>query len=278
MTDPASKPSARNLAAALNELVQRSGGVRPTARLTGVAHSMISQWVNLKRIPSVEVVTTVLEKLGLSEEDRERIIVLARAAAESSYLTTGLPGVSERLAAVLDNERRARKIFDWSPLLIPGMLQTSRYARAIFGGGGTEVEARVTMRMGRRDALTRPDPIELTAVIHEAALRQHIGGQSVMPEQLEHLLKMTELPSVSLHAVSDANDFHPGLIGPFIVYQFEEGEPSTVHLEHHRTGVFLYGAADVDAYRIAAQEVREVAMSAEDTAALIAEILNSKWR
>ncbi|MDX8050388.1 helix-turn-helix transcriptional regulator [Lentzea sp. BCCO 10_0798] len=277
MTEPASKPRARDLAKALDELVKQHGGVRATARLIGVAHSTVSQWINLRRVPSVDAVAAALQKLGAPEDARERILALARAVAESSYLTTGLPGVSQQLASMLDNERRAVRIFDWSPLLIPGMLQTSRYARAIFGGGGAEVETRVTMRMGRRDALTRPDPVDLVAVIHVAALMQHIGGSSVMPEQLEHLLKMAELPSVSLHAVADETDFHPGLLGPFIFYEFED-EPSTVHLEHHRSGVFLYGEADVDAYRIAAQEVREVAMSAEDTAALIVEILNSKWR
>jgi hypothetical protein len=276
VTDPASKPRVRELAAALDKVVEQHGGVRATARIIGTAHSTVSQWINAKRVPTVDVVAAALQKLELPEEARERILALARAAAESSYLTTGLPGVSQQLAAVLDNERRAKKITDWSPLLIPGMLQTSRYARAIFGTG-TEAETRVTMRMGRRDALERLDPIELVAVIHVAALRQNIGGSSVMPGQLEHLLKMAELPSVSLHAVPDEADFHPGLLGPFILYEFEE-EPPTVHLEHHRSGVFLYGKGDVGAYQVAAQEVREVALSAEDTAALIAEILNSKWR
>lgn len=239
----------------------------------GVAHSTVSQWINAKRVPDVDDVVSLLDALDVSSDARDEILALARAAAESSYLATG---VSEQLAAMLDHERRAKKIVDWSPLMIPGMLQTSDYARAVFGTG-PEAETRVAVRMGRRDALTRSNPVELVAVIHMAALLQNIGGSSVMSDQLEHLLKMASLGSVQLLAVPNEAGWHPGLLGPFVIYEFENRRP-VVHLEHHKSGVFLYDRGDVDAYRVAAQVVREAAMSAEDTAALIADVLNSKWR
>lgn len=239
----------------------------------GVAHSTVSQWINGKRVPDVEDVAALLDALEVAGDTRDKVLALARAAAESSYLATG---VSEQLAAMLDNERRAKRITDWSPLLIPGMLQTSNYARAVFGTG-PEAETRVAVRMGRRDALTRSNPVELVAVIHVAALIQNIGGADVMREQLEHLLKMIELQSVTLLAVPNEASWHPGLLGPFVLYEFET-RPPVVHLEHHKSGVFLYDKGDVGAYQLAAEMVREAAMSAEDTAALIAEIRNSKWR
>jgi len=267
------QPRVQELADALRNLIEQGAGVRGTARRMGVAHSTVSQWINAKRVPGVADVASLLEVLDAPSETRDEILALARAAAESSYLATG---VSEQLAAMLDNERRAKRIIDWSPLMIPGMLQTSDYARAVFGTG-PDAETRVAVRMGRRDALTKSSPVELVAVIHEAALLQNIGGASVMSEQLEHLLKMAELPSVTLFAVRNEAAWHPGLLGPFILYEFENRR-SVVHLEHHKSGVFLYDKGDVGAYKVAAQTVREAAMSAEDTAALIADVLNSKWR
>jgi transcriptional regulator with XRE-family HTH domain len=268
------QPRIQDLADALRVLVEPPGpGVRGTARKMGVAHSTVSQWINARRVPDVDDVAALLDALEVKASKRDEVLALAHAAAESSYLASG---VSEQLAAVLDNERRAKKILDWSPLLIPGMLQTSDYARAVFGAG-PEAETRVAVRMGRRDALTRSNPVELVAIIHVAALLQNIGGAAVMAEQLDHLVKMTELPSVQLLAVPNEADWHPGLLGPFVFYTFENRR-SVVHLEHHKSGVFLYNAGDVDAYKVAAQEVREVAMSAEDTAALIAEIRKNRWR
>lgn len=273
VTNPSRQPRIQDLADALRGLVEQGAGVRGTARKMGVAHSTVSQWINAKRVPDVEDVAALLVALDVKGDKRNEVLALARAAAESSYLATG---VSEQLAAMLDNERRAKTILDWSPLLIPGMLQTSDYARGVFGTG-PEAETRVAVRMGRRDALTRRSPIELVAIIHVSALLQNIGGAAVMAEQLEHLLKMAELPSVELLAVPNEAGWHPGLLGPFVLYSFENRR-SVVHLEHHKSGVFLYTDGDVDAYKVAAQVVREAAMSAEDTAVLIADVLNSKWR
>jgi len=84
---------------------------------------------------------------------------------------------------------------------------------------------------------------------------------------------MAELDSLTVQVVPSNVGWHPGLMGPFILFDFDKA-PSIVHLEHHRSGVFLYDEADVEAYRNAADEIRALAMSPVDTAAFITKFLN----
>lgn len=277
MTDTAGTPRTRALAAALREVLDASPlSLRQIARDLGISHSTLSQWSTAKRVPRPEDVATVLGHLGVTGGQRDRIIDLARDASDPNWLTAGIPGVSQQLAGVMECERTATTIIDWSPALIPGLLQTGDYARAILGSGTdprSDVETRVTLRVGRRDVLTRSRPAHLVALIGEAAIRQQIGSPDVMADQLRHILKMTELQSVTTQIVPSDTGWHPGLMGPFILFDFAEA-PSIVHLEHHRSGVFLYDAADVEAYKVAAAEVAALALSPEETAELIAKFVN----
>ncbi|MGH3627609.1 MAG: helix-turn-helix domain-containing protein [Sciscionella sp.] len=275
MTATTGTPRARALAAALRTAREATKiSVRAVAKTLDISHSVVSYWETGKRVPSSEDTASFLTAIGVTGEQRERILEIARRAGEEDWLTAGIPGVSQQLAGVMECERTATAITEWSPLIVPGMLQTSDYARAIIGAGdmpGGQVEAKVALRMSRRDVLTRREPSDLVALISEAALHQIVGDHSVMADQLRHLAKTSETPTVTLQVLPDQPDWHPGLMGPFLLYEFADS-PAIVHLEHHRSGVFLYGADDVDAYKTAAETIRRAAMSPARTAELIAEV------
>lgn len=277
VTDTAGTPRTRALASALRGVVDESPyGVRELARRMGISHTTLSQWINARRVPKVEDVATLLGAVEVTGDNRDRILDLARDASDPNWLTTGIPGVSHQLAGVMECERTATTITDWSPTLIPGLLQVGDYARAILGSGAgsrAEVETRVTLRLGRRDVLTRSKPARLVALIGEAAIRQRIGSPEVRAEQLRYVLKMIELETVTAQLVPIDAGWHAGLMGPFTLYEFEDA-PAIVHLEHHRSGVFLYDEADVEAYKVAAAEVCAAAMSPEETAEFIAREIN----
>lgn len=267
-------PRAGALAAAMREARERSGlGVRKLAGLLGVSHSTVVGWERGRHVPAVETVSAYLALVGVTGDERERILDLARGAAEPDWLAVGIPGIGSALAGVMECERTATRITDWSPMLIPGLLQTSDYARAVIGGGDNLprhlVETRVTLRLGRRDVLTRPKPAHLVALIGLPAIRQCIGGRDVMLGQLRYLLDISRLDTVTVRLVDVEGDWHPGLMGPFTVYDFPSA-PSIVHLEHHRSGVFLSDRQDVEAYRAAIDTVTRVAMSPAESAQLIA--------
>lgn len=194
---------------------------------------------------------------------------------ETDWLASGPPGIAQQLAGLMECERTAGHITDWAPLIVPGILQTSDYARAIIGRGregDAEVETLVMLRMGRRDVFMRPNPAEFEALIAEPVIRGGIGGPKVMRDQLRHLLAMSKLDPITVRLVAMDGEWHPGHSGPFLFYRFGIQSP-IVYLEHHRSGAFLGDEADVAAYESAADLIRREAMSPEESADRIAEVL-----
>jgi transcriptional regulator with XRE-family HTH domain len=146
----------------------------------------------------------------------ERLLALVRADAAP-------PWFREWISV----EAEATLIRWFEPSLIPGLLQTEEYARAVLSGGGMlregEIEQRVTSRLARQAVLSRDTPPEFVAVVDEAVLRRRIGGPEVMVGQLAHLLRLTESTHVHLHVVPADAGMHAGLAGAFILARSPEG-------------------------------------------------------
>lgn len=274
-------PRARLLTAALRQALEDAKpklSQRQLAQKLGLAHTTVGRWLSGDVLPSAEDVSAILAVLEVSGDGRNQIMELARSSSDADWLASGPLGISQQLAGAMDCERTARTMVECGPLIIPGMLQTSEYARAIIGGkkGSPHTDTRVTLRMGRRDVITRDDPATLEALIGMPAIRGGIGGPKVMAGQLRLLLKLIEdLESLTVRVFPVDGEWHPGHAGPFIHYTFGPGVPDIVLLEHHRTGVFLVDREDVAAYNKAADEIREVAMSPEASAELIADVLST---
>lgn len=268
-------PRARALSAALRGAREKANvGQRELARKLGIQHPQISYWERGQRLPKIEDVAGILACLGVVGAERDRILEIANHATEHNWITAGTPGMSPGLAGLLDCEKTATAITDWSLSVVPGLLQTSDYARTIITAGGlssSEIEPRVMMRMARRDVLTRRTPAALTALIGEDALREVVGSREIMADQLRNLITVSEMPTVTLQVVPSRCGWHPGLGGPFVIYDFDDS-PSIVHLEHYRSSAFLYEDQDVQAYQAAAVKVREMAMTTAESTRLIAEV------
>jgi transcriptional regulator with XRE-family HTH domain len=269
-------PRTRTLAAALRQARKTKGlTLRAVAQQVGVVHTTIGRWEKGGSLPDPLQVSALLAALEVTGVEREEIMALAQDSAESDWLAAGPSGISKQLAGVMECERTALHIIDWSPLVIPGVLQTSDYARAIIGRSKltqNEVSTQVTLRMGRRDVFMRPEPAELMIMIAEPVIRGGIGGPKVMRDQLRHLLAMSKLDAITLRLADIAGEWHPGHAGPFIHYTFGI-QPPIVYLEHHRSGAFLVDEADVAEYESAAGEIRRVTMSPEESAEHIAKVL-----
>jgi DNA-binding XRE family transcriptional regulator len=280
MVGNAGKPRARTLAAMLRHVRKRANmSARELAKRLGITHPTIGRWESGETVPNAEDVSAVLAHLGVVGEERESILSLARGHQEDDWLSSGPPGVSEQLAGVMECERTAKRITEWTPLGIPGMMQTSEYARAIISKGDstlsrTEVDSRVMLRLARRDALTRREPVQFLALIGEPAIHGSIGGHAVMADQLQQVRYISKRGNVTTHVVSVTGDWHPGHVGPFILYEFDT-MPTIVYLEHFRNGTFIVEEKVVAAYRTAAETIHQAAMSAEETAALIADVIST---
>ncbi|MGJ7907098.1 helix-turn-helix domain-containing protein [Actinopolyspora sp. H202] len=267
-------PKARALGSALREARNERGfTLRRLASELGKDAGQLSRWENGERAPQPTDVARLLTHLGVSGERYDEIIAITDGTSAPQWLAVNLPEQRQQLAALLECERTATTITEVSPLLIPGLLQTSAYARAIMSAGGVpadEIETRVAVRIGRRDAIVRRDPARFVTMIGEAALRQVIGSAAVMAEQLEYLTDMAGMSNVELQVVPFSSGWHPALEGLFLLIDSEDSP--VVHLENRRSGIFLHEHEDVRTYRQAVDTVRQVAMTPEESSKLLAQL------
>jgi transcriptional regulator with XRE-family HTH domain len=272
----ADTPRAKALCAALREARLASGiGLRELARKIQISHTDLSLWENGRRVPRLESVVMVLTAIGTPAEERNRIIELARNVRERNWLTVGVEGISHELAGVIECERSATAITEWSPAIVPGLLQVPEYTRATMQAAEIppdDVDIRVMVRAGRCEVITRHDPVEYVALLDEAALYEAIGSLPIRVHQLRHLREMAERPNITVQIVPARIGWHPGLAGPFVLYDFPD-TPPVVYLEHYSSAAFIPTKHDVERYRKAADKLRAIAMTPADSSAFVAKVI-----
>lgn len=266
----------RELGATLREARSELGiSQRDLAKRAGIrAYSRVSEAETGKRLLNTHELEAIFTELKLGEAEREQLLALARTAeGVPGELNVGMPSVGKTLTQLIDYERVASRIVLVAPLLIPGLLQTSEYARQIMGTA-PDPELRVTLRSGRRDILTRRNPVELLAVIDSEALVRPVAPPEVMAHQLQHILTEAERPNVTVQVVSSTTPgYHPMLAGPFELIEFPKSD-SIVLLDHHRSSTFLFHAEDVAEFVAAAEMMsQQVAMTPKESVEVIAGIV-----
>ncbi|MBB5957900.1 transcriptional regulator with XRE-family HTH domain [Saccharothrix tamanrassetensis] len=245
-------------------------GQRELARLTGIHAATMNRYESGERPPSEEATILILDTLGVVGPECDEILELVRddPAKGSAWLAVGLPEQRVQLDALLQIEQLATEIIDVSPLVVPGLLQSSGYTRAIMRGGAvpeSEIETRVAIRMGRRDVLTRSRPVRYTALMGNHVMRQQFGGPAARVEQLDHLRKMAELPNVELRIFPIDAGWHAALHGPFSLITIG-GSETIVHLENHASGLFIQEKDMVAVFQEVVERVTEISVDPEFSA------------
>ena len=149
-------------------------------------------------------------------------------------------------------EGAAREMRIYESVLVPGLCQTSAYARVVLAADYAditqeELERRVLVRMQRQSLVTRgADPVELDVVLDETVVRRPIGGPQVMAAQCRQLLQLADLDNVTVRVVPEAAGMHRGIdSGPFTIMRFPrtgdggELEPPTVYAEGYTGALYL---------------------------------------
>jgi hypothetical protein len=250
--------------------------VRELGTLVGRNSGVISRYETADRTPKPEHVAQILTALDICGEEYEEILSLAYDTDARRWTPAALADYHQHVAAMVEMEQAAGRIDHLSHSLFPGMLQSKAYATAIMTGAGIpagEIVTRVTIRMGRRDALQRPDPVEFFSFVGEATLYWMIGGRDVMIDQLRHVLKLAQLPNVHLQLVPFSSGWQPTLDGIFMVL-----DRTFVHIDSGSAAVFLHDPADISSYVGAAAQVRDVAYGEAETKAALARRLRELER
>jgi transcriptional regulator with XRE-family HTH domain len=273
-------PKARALGGALRQSREEKGLLlRELSAAINKDNGAISRWENGERTPKPEQVAQILSTLGVTGDRYDEIMTLAYGTNESQWVATTLPEQKQQMVAYVDWEQNASRIVEVAPLLVPGILQTGDYVRAIMTAPGVppgEVASRVATRLGRREVITRQHPAELLVLLGRAALNQGIGGRQVMIGQLTHLLEMAARPNIELRVVPDEAGWHPGLDGSFtfIEKKASVGKDTIVFVGIRQTVLMLHEAPDVDAHRSAVDQILNVALPSDVSASFIADLRN----
>ncbi|MFJ8141795.1 helix-turn-helix domain-containing protein [Streptomyces sp. NPDC096013] len=165
--------------------------------------------------------------------------------------------------------------------VVPGLLQTPEYARAVtraaVGGpdndGPERLDALVQVRMARQDVLRADPPLALSVVLDEAVLRREVGGPGVMARQLDRLVEAARLPQVRLQVLPFAAGAHIGVTGPFVIFSFPStSDLDVVVLDHLTSSLYLERKEDLEAYSEAFSTLQFHALSPEDSSDYIAGI------
>jgi transcriptional regulator with XRE-family HTH domain len=179
-------------------------------------------------------------------------------------------------------ERQAASLRWWEPMLVPGLLQTADYARALFRAwqsGGTsddELEELVSARIERQDILDRPKPPELWVVLDEAVLHRLIGSRKIMYDQLLYLADTSCRPSITVQVVPAEVGAHTGLLGAFIVAGFDS-QPSIVYVETAVEGQTIEKSALVSKAGLAFDRLRAEALPRGASRDLIGKVAEERW-
>ncbi|MEU7755672.1 helix-turn-helix transcriptional regulator [Micromonospora sp. NPDC049171] len=175
-------------------------------------------------------------------------------------------------------EREAVSLRWFESTVLPGLLQTEAYARAVLTGAGLiprgEIERHLTVRLGRQGVLKRDDPPQFTAVIDEAVIRRPVGGRSTMREQLLAVAAACAEPHIRVHVVPSAVGAYAGLNGPFVIAHSHDHRVAG-YLDNQLQGQVVSDPDEIATIMAAWEDVRGEALSHRQSVDLITEVAES---
>ncbi|MFF0162538.1 helix-turn-helix domain-containing protein [Streptomyces sp. NPDC005263] len=252
------------------------------ARLVGWHQSKVSRIETGASGVKPADVRLLLDAYGVRDAQlRELLLVLAGSDDSAGrhhwwHAYRGVLPPTYRDFISLESQASAMRTLETS--VVPGLLQTAEYARAVTraavdGLDEERVDALVEVRLARQDVLRSQPPLELDAVLDEAVLRREVGGPEVMERQLERLLEAARLPQVRLQVLPFAAGAHIGVTGPFVIFSFSSTSDLDVAvLDHLTSSLYLEGKEDLQAYTEAFNALQFHALSPEDSLDYIAAI------
>ncbi len=262
----------RELGVVLRGLRTRAGmTVEQVAESLLVSPSKISRLETGQRGASPRDIRDLCNLYQVADSaQREQLALLAREGKQQGWWQTGWP-----YATFVGLEAEATAISDFESDVIPGLLQTEDYARAIMRAAvppltAEEIEQHVAARQARQAILHRPDAPTLRAVIDEAVFHRRAASQEVMRKQILSLLEASELPHVRLQVLEFAAGQHPAAESTFIILDYSvRSLPSTVYVETLVGNLYLERDAELQAYRLVFERLSDMALQPSKTVAFL---------
>ncbi|MBL3664648.1 helix-turn-helix domain-containing protein [Streptomyces sp. M2CJ-2] len=271
----------RKLGAELRSLRTSAGFTSgEAARLVGWHQSKVSRIETGTSGVKPADVRLLLDAYGLADRQlRELLLVLAGSDDSGGrhhwwHAYRGVLPPTYRDFISLESQAGAMRTLETT--VVPGLLQTPEYARAVTeaaleGASKERLDTLVEVRLARQDVLRTEPPLELAAVLDEAVLRREVGGPGVMTRQLNRLVEAARLPHVRLQILPFTAGAHIGVTGPFVIFSFSRtADLDVVVLDHLTSSLYLERKEDLRVYSEAFNALSIHALSPEDSLDFIA--------
>ena len=265
----------RRLGAELRRLREAAG-----LTIDRVAEALECSQSKVSRIETGQVSATprdvrdMLELYRVSDAQREAMVQIAREARQQGWWQKFVD-VPDGVPAYVGLETAATSIDVYMALLVPALLQTPDYARAVIAAvrpdlPRSELDRRVELRLRRQDLLGQERPPRMRVLLDDTVLRRPVGGPAVMAAQRRRLLADAGRPAVTIQVLEVGAGAHAGMDGPFTIFGFPApAERDVVALDSAADALYLEDAEDVARYRRVFELLLPAARSPEVSAAII---------
>jgi transcriptional regulator with XRE-family HTH domain len=270
----------RRLMAELNRLRLASGLSRAqVAERIGTTDTTIWRYETGLTMPRPSDVGALLEVYGLSGVARDDLIQLAKDARKRGWWYRHRDTLKPGFDSYIGLESEASAVRTYQSQVVPGLLQTERYAQAIIEATGltantAEIDEKISVRMARQQLITRTEnPVRLVSVLDEAVVRRQVGGPEVMAVQLRRLIELGTLPNVEVRIVPFTSGAHAAMDGPFYLLEFpEDDDPDLVYLEQAGSGLIPENPEELRRYTLMFGNLMAIALSPSQSSAFIMKI------
>ena len=221
------------------------------ARRIDASASKLSRIETGVNSPTCEDVAGLLVVYDVTGRRRGELLALAREAERRGWWQRHHPAYAERHRTLATLEANADSIVNVESLIVPGLLQTGEYTRALMRDSGilpeSEIEDRMVSRLHRHSVLRRQNPPRLLAMLDELVLHRPIGGRDVLRRQLEHLVEACALPHISVRIVPSDSRAHAGLDGAFAILR-RSGRAPVIFADTLTSCLFQEDRIEIDTY------------------------------
>jgi len=265
----------RELGARLRRLrAERGLTVPQVAEELMCSPSKVSRMETGQRGTTLRDVRDLCRIYGVTDEaEVERLMNLAREGKQQGWWQP----YELTFATYVGLEEAAVSTKYYQSMVIPGLMQTADYARAMHEVWIPELDPEridelVEVRLTRQKLLSRESPLFISAIIDEAALHRVVGGPQTMYRQLERLIELTELPNVTIRIIPYSAGAHVAMDSTFRILDFDGSVPDVVYVEGLIGYIYLDRSQDVTRYEAIFERLSQFALNSKDSIELIRQI------
>jgi len=225
-------------------------------------------------------VKALLVAYGVTDvREIDTFLALARDASRPGWWHSYTDVLPDWFKVAVGLEESASLIRAYQPQVVPGLLQTEAYVRAITAASfpsekEDDSKRRVALRLARQDLLNRPAPPEYWVVLEETVLRRPIGGRDVMRGQIERLIEMAARPNITVQVLPFSAGWHPAMYSMFNIFRFPDNAmPDVVYSEALTSAYYLNKPDETAKYTEALDRMAAQAATPDQTITILRQIL-----